>query len=135
MARSRRSSQWQEANVHHTQRRAAMDMIIRRGHSLVISAHALAEIGGVVARVPSRQLATGAVRQVLRLPGPDVVPMSAALGRAGAETAIRLRLKGADATYVAVAAAPADVLVTWDREVPERASASIAMRTLGGRAA
>ena len=112
-----------------------MDMIIRRGHSLVISAHALAEIGGVVARVPSRQLATGAVRQVLRLPGPDVVPMSADLGRAGAETAIRLRLKGADATYVAVAAAPADVLVTWDREVPERASASIAMRTLGGRAA
>jgi predicted nucleic acid-binding protein len=51
------------------------------------------------------------------------------LGRASAELAVRLRLRGADAVYVAVAAHLKIPLVTLDTEQRERAKGLIEVKT------
>jgi predicted nucleic acid-binding protein len=51
------------------------------------------------------------------------------LAREAAELAARLRLRGADAVYVAVARKLDLPLVTWDAEQRERGGAAIVVRT------
>jgi predicted nucleic acid-binding protein len=66
-------------------------------------------------------LAQGAVEAVLRLPGLRLIPVDDALARVAAGLAGRLRLRGADAVYIAAAATLRVPLVTWDTEQRERA--------------
>lgn len=51
-----------------------------------------------------------------------LVPMDAALARVAADLAGRLRLRGADAVYIATAATLRLPLVTWDVEQRQRAA-------------
>ena len=82
----------------------------------------LAEVAGALARVSgSRELAQDVVARVLRLPRLRLVAIDAGLGERAAEIAAELRLRGADAVYVAVAERLGLPLVTWDDEQYERA--------------
>jgi predicted nucleic acid-binding protein len=53
------------------------------------------------------------------------VEIDEGLGRLAAELAASLRLRGADAVYVAVASVTGERLVTWDREVVSRAARAV----------
>ena len=59
---------------------------------------------------------------VLGLPALRLVPVDDVLARTAADLAGRLRLRGADAVYIAAAAALQLPLVTWDLEQRERAA-------------
>lgn len=107
---------------HHLVSRRWIEHQIGRQEPLVIPTIALAEIGGAISRRTGDALrAQQTVDQVMRSPGLSVVPVDLALGQTAGRTAIRYRLRGADAVYVAVAQALELPLVTWDRELTERA--------------
>jgi len=90
----------------------------------------LSEIGGAIARqTRSPETAARALKFIEGIPGLRLVPVDHRLGRASADLAVTLRLRGADAVYVAVAAHLKIPLVTLDSEQRERAKDLIEVRT------
>jgi predicted nucleic acid-binding protein len=74
----------------------------------------LAEIGGAISRRTTPSLALKAVELVERLPGLQLVEMEDSLLHEAARLAAELGLRGADSTYVAVAARLDLPLITLD---------------------
>jgi predicted nucleic acid-binding protein len=90
----------------------------------------LPEVAGAVARrtgVP--RLARRAIEAVLRVPGLRLVPVDDVLARSAAALAGRLRVRGADAVYLAVAADLRLPLVTWDVERRDRGARLVEVLT------
>jgi predicted nucleic acid-binding protein len=105
----------------HARTVAWLDRQIRDGALHVAPAIVLAEVAGAVARVTrAGDLGGRVAAQLLQLPGLRLVTVDGALGRRAAAIAADLRLRGADAIYVAVADRLGLPLVTWDREQRER---------------
>jgi predicted nucleic acid-binding protein len=81
----------------------------------------LTEVAGAIARRTGKpELAHQAVKRLLNIPSLRLVASDQQLGTAAARLAADLRLRGADAMYVAVAYRLNIPLVTWDREQLER---------------
>ncbi|MCL4394903.1 MAG: PIN domain-containing protein [Chloroflexi bacterium] len=74
-------------------------------------------------------LAHQAVERLLRLEALRIVALDRRLGLAASQLAAELGLRGADATYVAVANQLRIPLVSWDREQLERASERVSVAT------
>ena len=92
----------------------------------------LAEVAGAISRRTGRaRLARRAVEGLLRLPALRLVSVDQRLGEAAAQLAADLRLRGADAVYVATARHLRLPLITWDREQRERAARLIPARAPG----
>lgn len=70
-----------------------------------------------------------AIQNLYALSSMRLVPVDLALVQTAVDTAIDLRLRGADATYVAVAHQFGIPLISWDREQLERASRFISTYT------
>ena len=110
-------------DVHHAASRAWLARHVAAGGLLIAPALLLAEVAGAVARrTGTPRLAQRAVEAVLGLPALRLVPVDEVLARTAADLAGRLRLRGADAVYIAAAAALQLPLVTWDLEQRERAA-------------
>ena len=82
----------------------------------------LAEIGGAISRRTTSSLGLKAIEQVQRLPGLQLIEMEHALIRDAAQLAAELGLRGADSTYVAVAARLDLPLITLDVDQKQRAA-------------
>ena len=82
----------------------------------------LAEIGGAISRRTSPSLGLKAIDQVEHLPGLQLVEMENSLLREAANLAAELGLRGADSTYVAVAARLDLPLTTLDIDQREKAA-------------
>jgi predicted nucleic acid-binding protein len=109
-------------DTNHEASRHWLTRHIAAGRLVIVPALLLAEVAGAVARRTGRpRLARRAVDAVLRLPGLRLVPVDDMLARTAAGLAGRLRLRGADAIYLAVAASLSLPLVTWDSEQRDRA--------------
>ena len=85
----------------------------------------LAEIGGAISRRTTPSLGLKAIEQVQNLPGLQLVEMEYSLLREAARLAAELGLRGADSTYVALAARLDLPLMTLDRDQKERAAKHI----------
>ena len=117
-------------DVHHSASRAWLTRHVSDGGLVVAPALLLPEIAGaIVRRTGVPRLARRAVEAVLRLHAFRLVPMDAVLAGTAAELAGRLRLRGADAVYIAAAAALRLPLVTWDVEQREGAARVIQVVT------
>lgn len=81
----------------------------------------LAEIGGAISRRTTPSLGLKAIEQVQNLPGLQLVEMEHSLVREAAQLAAELGLRGADSTYVAVAARLDIPLITLDVDQKEKA--------------
>ncbi|OGL18008.1 MAG: hypothetical protein A3F92_10715 [Candidatus Rokubacteria bacterium RIFCSPLOWO2_12_FULL_71_22] len=109
-------------DVHHEASRRWLAAHVARGGLVVAPVLLLPEVAGAVARrTAESRLARQAVDAVLGLPALRLVAVDEALGRTAARLAGRLRLRGADAVYIATAAALRLPLVTWDVEQRDRA--------------
>jgi predicted nucleic acid-binding protein len=99
----------------------------RIGTKISIPNLALAEVAGALARRRDNpQDGLDAVNLiVLRFPGIQVVPLDETLGHRAIELAARLRLKGPDSVYVALAERLGVPLATWDTDVLARAPAVV----------
>ena len=82
----------------------------------------LAEIGGAISRRTTSLLGLKAIEQVQSLPGLQLIEMEHALIRDAAQLAAELGLRGADSTFVAVAARLDLPLITLDVDQKERAA-------------
>jgi predicted nucleic acid-binding protein len=108
-------------DVHHEASRRWLTRHIADGGLLISPTLLLAEVAGAVARRTGKpRLARRAVAAVLRLPALRLVPVDEVLSRA-ASLAGQFRVRGADAVYIADAAALGVPLATWDLEQRERA--------------
>jgi predicted nucleic acid-binding protein len=85
----------------------------------------LAEIGGAISRRTTSSLALKAVEQVQSLPGLQLIEMEHSLIREAAQLAAELGLRGADSTYVAVAARLDLPFITLDVDQRGRAAKHI----------
>jgi predicted nucleic acid-binding protein len=128
------ASVWVSALVardrHHERSRAWLNRQAGEAALTVTPALALPEIAGAISRRTGQAtLATRAVSWLLRLPTLRLVPVDHRLADDAASLAGRLRLRGADATYVAVAYRLGVPLVTWDDEQRQRAAPLVTVHT------
>lgn len=120
-------------DVHHPASRRWFADRAAQGGPFVIPAHALAEVGGAIARRRQRAAdGDAALALLLRFPGLRVVAVDARLAWRAASLATQGRMRGADAIYVALAELLGLPLVTWDREQTERAADWVAVRRPDG---
>jgi predicted nucleic acid-binding protein len=97
------------------------------GGRLVAPVLLVAEVAGAIARRTGEpRLARRAVETLLHVPALRLVPLDPGLGRAAAELAADLGLRGADACYVAVARELHLPLLTWDEDQRVRAGQVVA---------
>ncbi|SRR6266446_2792297 len=110
-------------DVHHEATRKWLMRHVADGRLLIAPTLLLAEVAGAVARRTGKaRLARRAVAAVLRLPALRLIPLDEALASAAANLAGQLRVRGADAVYIAAAAALRVPLATWDLEQREHAA-------------
>ena len=113
-------------DVHHQPSRRWLDRQVAHEEAIVASALALAEVAGAISRRTGRSdLGTRAIASLQRLPSASLIPVDVELAQLGADLAAGLRLRGADALYVALARRLGVPLVTWDREQRERGREAI----------
>lgn len=113
-------------DVHHRPVRRWLEDRLVSDEAIISPVLLLSEVGGAIARqTRSPKTAARALKFIEGIPGLRLVPVDHLLGRAAAELAVRLRLRGADAVYVAVAAHLKIPLVTLDAEQRERAQEMI----------
>jgi predicted nucleic acid-binding protein len=106
--------------------RTLLRRLARQRQKVILPSLALAEICGAIARrSDSSDVAPAVLPFLLAQSWIEYASLDAALGREAAALAIACRLRGADAVYVALAAARRLPLVTLDAEMLERAPASI----------
>jgi len=117
-------------DAHHATSRAWLDERMRRGEIIYAPDLLLVELAGGVARRTGDKIRTGHLVAALRL-NPHVrwVALDEALRDRAAQLAIDLRLRGADAVYVATAQQLGVPLVTFDDEQLERAGPAVTVRT------
>jgi predicted nucleic acid-binding protein len=90
----------------------------------------LVEVAAAIARRSGRAAPTeAAVANLLASPQVRFVPTDEAQRDAAAQLAVNLRLRGADAVYVAVAQQLGVPLITWDQEQLTRAAPAVTVRT------
>lgn len=110
-------------DVNHEASRHWLARHIAGGGLVIAPALLLPEVAGAVARRTGQpRLARRAVDAVLRLPELRLVPVDDVLARTAASVAGRLRVRGADAIYIAIAVGLRLPLVTWDTEQRDRAA-------------
>jgi predicted nucleic acid-binding protein len=102
-----------------------MSARIREDDQFLAPSLLLAEIGGAISRRTTPSLGRKAIAQVQNLPGLQLVEMENSLLLEAAQLAAELGLRGADSTYVAVAARLDLPMVTLDIDQRERASKRI----------
>lgn len=114
----------------HADCQALLDALDERAAPILVPRLLLAEVAGVVRRLtrdPIRaRLATDALRAT---PHIQLITLSDTLLDRAAELAGDYAMRGADATFVAVAAAHECTLVSLDREQRERATPIVSVAT------
>lgn len=117
-------------DVHHVSSRQWFEQYTAGGDRLVVPILLLAEVAGAIARRTGQpDLAHRAVNHLLRLRALRIVPVDRRLGRDAAQLAADLKLRGADATYVAIARRLNIPLITWDEDQQARAEQTITVYT------
>jgi predicted nucleic acid-binding protein len=108
-------------DVNHLQSREWLRRIVLAAEEIAAPMILLSEVAGAITRRTS-DAAEGqlAAQRILTLPRVQLFPVDARIALLAAQVAVDLRLRGADATYVAVAMWLNVPLVTWDREQFER---------------
>ena len=114
-------SRFLPADIHHGPSYRWMSAQVAQGEPLAAPLLVLAEVAGaMVRRTRSSELGAQAVFLMQQLPNARLVPIDTELAQLGARLAAELRLRGADALYVALARRLGAPLVTWDQEQRER---------------
>jgi predicted nucleic acid-binding protein len=115
-------------DLFHTVSQAWLRSQAAKGHLLVVPSLFFAEVGGAVARrTGSTGTGVDAIQRIARVPALRVVALNRELGMEAGRLAAQLRLRGADAVYVALARRLNTPLATWDEELLQRAGQAVAI--------
>ena len=112
--------------LNHEISRRWLHEIISSGALIAAPSLLLVEVASaIVRRTDDSSLGVAAFRGIQTLPNLRLVALDATLAEAAAKLGTDLRLRGADATYVAVAHHLGVPIVTWDQEQLRRAEALV----------
>ena len=110
------------ADRHHGVAMACITALLERNARLVIPVLAWPEVTGALARRTGNPEDGREAGDIIRaLPWIESIPLDQSLAHEAAKIAGARRLRGADAVYVALAAACREPLLTLDEEMLERA--------------
>ena len=112
-------------DVFYESVRVWMSAHLESGDQFLAPSLLLAEIGGAISRRTTPAFGLKAIEQIQNLSGLQLVEMEHSLLSEAAQLAAELGLRGADATYVAVAARLDIPLITLDVDQRERAASRI----------
>ena len=115
-------------DAHHLASRQWLQEQVRSAHTMVVPTIALPEVAGAIARrtgIPA--LGHRATTLLRRTPGLRLAAIDDTLGARSARIAADYRLRGADATYVALADSLGLELVTWDEDLHRRARSLVSV--------
>jgi predicted nucleic acid-binding protein len=116
-------------DVNHDASRRWLMRHVADGGLIIAPTLLLPEVAGAIARRTGEpRLARRATAALLRVPGLRLISIDDVLARAAATLAARLRVRGADAVYIAVAADLRLPLVTWDAEQRDRGARLVEVR-------
>lgn len=125
-------SRFVPADVHHAQSRQWLEEHLANGRRVLAPTLLLVEVAGAIGRRTTDPAVARRVVDSLRaLPGLTWVGLPGDVRDHAAHLAVDLRLRGADAVYVAIADRLRVPLVTWDAEQLARASARVFALTPG----
>ncbi len=114
------------ADSHYAASRAWLAARTDAGEVLAMPSIVLPEVAGAVARrTGSGQLARRAASVLQKIPGVRLAPVDQEMTLLAVDLAASLRLRGADALYVALAQRLSVPLVTWDEEQRRRAGSAV----------
>jgi predicted nucleic acid-binding protein len=117
-------------DVHHAVSRRWFTQTVDGGVAIVVPALLPAEVAGAISRrTGDPELGSNAVEHILTTPNLRLVILDRELSMQAARLAAAYKLRGADATYVAMARRLNIPLITWDREQLERAGRHITAQT------
>lgn len=117
-------------DAFHSQSQAWIREHVERDVGFACPSIVMPEVAGAVARnLGSFGSGRTAATEVTSLSVVSVYPLDSHLAQLSATIAADIRLRGADSTYVALAANLGIPLVTWDQELLERASKLSEVRT------
>lgn len=120
-------SRFVSADIHHAQSRQWLEEHLANGRRVLAPTLLLVEVAGAIGRrIQDPTIARRVVDSLRALPGLTWVGLPGDVRDHAANLAVDLRLRGADAVYVAIADRLGVPLVTWDAEQLARASARIA---------
>jgi len=123
-------SRFISGDVNHGASRHWLDRYVAGGGQLAAPVLLLLEVAGAIARRTGHAaLAHQAVLYLETFAPLRIIGLNAHLGTRAARLAADLRLRGADAAYVALAAQLGIPLVTWDAEQQTRSSPTVMTRT------
>ena len=113
-------------DVNHAASRAWLQTQLTASNRLIAPIIMLTEVGGAIARRTGQtHLGQQAVNQIQQIPLLRLVAIDHSLGLRATQLAINLRLRGADAIYVAVADSLGIPLVSLDKEHQNRAGVQV----------
>ena len=116
--------------VHHAASHRWLRDALAAGTRLVVPTLLPVEVAAAIARrTGDAAFAQQVVEDLLRLPPLRLIVVDRQLATSAAQLAAELRLRGADAVYVAAAHRLSLPLVSWDRELVARAASRIAAST------
>jgi predicted nucleic acid-binding protein len=117
-------------DVNYAASRIWLQQYVAQGGHLIGPTILLSEVAGPIARRTGQPtLARQAITHLLTLVPLQLVPVDPVLGMLAARLAADLRLRGADAVYVALAYQLSIPLVTWDAEQLQRTVGQVATYT------
>jgi predicted nucleic acid-binding protein len=117
-------------DMNHEASRRWLTRHVAGGGLVIAPTLLLPEVAGAVSRRTGEpRLARRAVGALLRVPGLRRITVDDVLARTAAALAGRLRVRGADAVYIAVAANLGLSLVTWDVEQRDRGAGVVEVLT------
>lgn len=117
-------------DAHHRDAAVLLHRLIEEGITVTTPLLALSEVAGAIARqTDDSELAEKITVFLHTQPWIQFVPLTDDLATVAAISAAQLRLRGADAVYVALAAQRKLTLVTLDREMLERTKEIVASAT------
>jgi len=106
--------------------------VSRSGLAIHEPALAMVEVAaGIARRTGRRDLVAAALRLLAAMPGATFHPLDMPAAIVAATCATDLGVRAGDAIYAALASGTGSTLVTFDRELLERASAMVAVQTPG----
>ena len=120
-------------DMFHLAVKTWLNRLMQGDFELLAPALLLTEVAGAIARRTGRSdLGQRAAAHLEYLPGLRLIALDTALVMAATDLTARLRLRGADAYYVAVASSLNLPLVTVDDEQAQRGTALVAIIRPGG---
>lgn len=118
------------AEKGHQDSRAFLRTIRSRGEAVICPTLCTIEVvAAIVCPTGNRQFGKRALRRVRHFPNIEFAELTLPRQRRTERTAAALRLRGADAVYVALAREFGVMLITWDVEVLKRTSGTVAAMT------